>query len=327
MKTSCKYHVAKAGALAFALAGLAMAQNKPDSAAVKEHIEKAKKLAGKEWTKQEDFFCENPVPNRANDPLIEPVKLFDNFYALGSVSTTIYAITTTEGIVLIDAGYPDQVDSVVLPQLKKAGLDESKIKYVFLGHGHVDHYGAAKYLQDKYGTKVAAAGPDWDLMVPPANSGKQARDDAPHRDMVLTDGQTVKIGDFQMQVVTIPGHTEGSVSYIFPVKEGKKTYVAGLYGGTVLVPRIAWNLDEYQKSLLKWADAAKKANVTVQLQNHPHMLDFPSKLDQLQSRKAGAPNPFVVTNEAYGRYFRMIQECTAAQKQRMVENPPANTKK
>ena len=93
-----------------------------------------------------------------------------------------------------------------------------------------------------------------------------------------------------------------------------------------LVPRIAWNLDEYQRSLGKWAEAAKKAKVDVQLQNHPHMLDFPQKLDRLQSRKAGEPNPFVVANASYVRYFQMIQECTAAQKQRAIENPPADKK-
>ena len=303
--------VISVGALAM-VAWPAKAQDKPDSAIVTEHIEKAKKLAGKEWAKQEEFFCVKPYPNLATDPLIEPMKIFDNVYALGSTSTVIYAITTTEGLVLIDAGYPDQADTVLLPQLKKAGLDESKIKYVFLGHGHVDHFGAARYLQDKYGTRVASAAPDWELMKRP---------DAPKQDMVLTDGQVIKVGDFKITVVTIPGHTPGSVGYIFPVKDGGKTYIAGLYGGTVLVPRIAWNLDEYQKSLVKWSQAAKKANVTVQLQNHPHMLNFPEKLDQLKSRKPGEPSPFVVSNAAYVRYFQMIAECTAAQKQRSAENP------
>jgi len=210
---------------------------------------------------------------------------------------------------------------VVQPQLKKAGIDESKITYVFLGHGHVDHYGAAKYLQDKYHTRIASTAADWDLMNPPADSGKKARPDAPKRDMILTDGEVVKLGDFPIRVVTIPGHTPGSVGYIFPVKDGEKRYMAGLFGGTVLLPQIAWNLDEYARSLAKWTEATKKANVEVQLQNHQHMLNLPERIDKLQSRKPGDPNPFVVGNAAYGRYFQMIQECTLAQKQRIAENP------
>src|SRR5262245_33021856 len=85
-------------AAAFALSGIALAQNKPDSPAVTAHIEKARKLAGKEWAKQEVFFCEMPVPNLATDPVIEPVKIFDNVYALGSTSTVIYAVVTSQGI-------------------------------------------------------------------------------------------------------------------------------------------------------------------------------------------------------------------------------------
>ena len=39
-----------------------------------------------------------------NAPDLEPVKLFDNLYALGNSETAVYAITTSEGIVLIDSG-------------------------------------------------------------------------------------------------------------------------------------------------------------------------------------------------------------------------------
>jgi metallo-beta-lactamase class B len=292
-----------------------------DSPAVKEHIDKAVKIAGKEWAAQEKFFCEMPVANLATDPLLTPMKIFDNVYILGSISTTIYAFNTSEGLVLIDAGYPNQADTVLLPQLKKLGLDESKIKYVFLGHGHVDHYGASKYLQDKYGTHIVLSDADWDLVDPPASSGKKARDDAPKRDIVIKDGQTMTIGDFHIAALLLPGHTPGTLGYIFPVKDGKKTYTAGMFGGNVLLPRIAYSLDEYVKSLEKWEAAAKKYKIDVQLQNHPHMLGITEKLDKLQSRKPGEVNPFVVPTATYARYFQVIEECTLAQKQRILENP------
>jgi metallo-beta-lactamase class B len=307
-------------ALAIAPACLLRAAD-ADSPAVKEHIDKAVKIAGTQWAAQEKFFCEMPYANVPTDALLTPMKIFDNVYILGSISTTIYAITTSEGLVLIDAGYPNQADTVLLPQLKKLGLDESKIKYVFLGHGHVDHYGASKYLQEKYGTHIVLSAADWDMVDPPANAGKQRRDDAPKRDMVINDGQTMKIGDFSITAVTLPGHTPGTLGYIFPVKDGKKTLTAGMFGGTVLLPRIAFSLDEYVKSLEKWEAAAKKYKIDVQLQNHPHMLGIAEKLDKLQSRKPGEPNPFVVPTAAYVKYFQMIQECTLAQKQRIVENP------
>lgn len=292
-----------------------------DSPAVKVHIAKAVKIAGKEWAAQEKFFCETPEANHATDPLLTPMKIFDNVYILGSTSTTIYAFNTSDGLVLIDAGYPNQADTVLLPQLKKLGLDESKIKYVFLGHGHVDHYGASKYLQNKYGTHIVLSDADWDLVDPPASSGRRARDNAPKRDVVIKDGETMKIGDFSITAVTLPGHTPGTLGYIFPVKDGKKTYTAGMFGGTVLLPRIAYSLDEYVKSLEKWEAAAKKYKIDVQLQNHPHMLGITEKLDKLQSLKPGEASPFYVPTATYARYFQVIEECTLAQKQRIIENP------
>jgi len=119
----------------------------------------------------------------------------------------------------------------------------------------------------------------------------------------------------------LPGHTPGTLGYIFPVKDGKKTYTAGMFGGNVLLPRIAYSLDEYVKSLEKWEAAAKKYKIDVQLQNHPHMLGITEKLDKLQSRKPGEVNPFVVPTATYARYFQVIEECTLAQKQRILENP------
>jgi len=38
----------------------------------------------------------------------------------------VWAVTTSAGIVLIDAGYADQLESVLLPGMKKLGLDPSQ---------------------------------------------------------------------------------------------------------------------------------------------------------------------------------------------------------
>jgi len=61
-------------------------------------------------------------------------------------STAVWAVTTSAGIVLIDAGYADQLESVLLPGMKKLGLDPSQVRYVILGHGHGDHFGGALYF-------------------------------------------------------------------------------------------------------------------------------------------------------------------------------------
>src|SRR2546428_13900239 len=70
--------------------------------------------------------------------------------------------------------------------------------------------------------------------TPPANA--PANQVKPKRDLVLAEGQPLTVGDTTVTFVAIPGHTPGSVAFIFPVKEGRQTHVAGLFGGEDLPP-------------------------------------------------------------------------------------------
>src|SRR4029453_17385491 len=77
-----------------------------DSPAIRELLDKTKATAGSEWNETFDFFCAmNPTrANRPDDPVIEPAKVLDNLYVIGRTSTAVWAVTTSAGIVLIDAG-------------------------------------------------------------------------------------------------------------------------------------------------------------------------------------------------------------------------------
>ena len=131
---------------------------RPDNAQSLAHINAAKKLAADDsfLANPNNFFCVagNARAQNNNAPDLDPVKLFDNVYAVGNSETTVYALTSSEGIVLLDAGFENKAESVLVPQLQKLGLDPAKVKYILLGHGHADHFGGSKYFQDKYGTKI-----------------------------------------------------------------------------------------------------------------------------------------------------------------------------
>ena len=105
------------------------------------HLEAARQIAGAQWQSTADFLCgPNPDPgNAAASPLLEPTRIFDNLYAIGRSRTVVYALTTEDGIILIDAGYADQVESVLLPGLRRLGLDPGDIRYVIVAHGPRDH--------------------------------------------------------------------------------------------------------------------------------------------------------------------------------------------
>jgi len=295
---------------------------KPDSPEVLKHVEKAKQIAGKEWAGEATFFCTAPRANSPTDPLIEPTKLFDNLYAFGRSGTVVYAITTSDGIILIDSGYGNEVESVLIAQMKTVGLDPAQVKTIILTHGHGDHFGGAAYFQDHYGAHIVESAADWDLMEhppqPPPGFAPKGPPPAPvtppHRDMVAEEGKPIVLGDEKVNPVMIPGHTPGAMALIFPVKDGGKTHIAGLYGGTVLLTVILKDeqLRQYLKSMEHYKEVARKMKVDVEIQNHPLYDGMPEKLAALKDRKPGAPNPFVVGPSSYAKFLDVQSECMQA---------------
>ena len=296
--------------------GAASQPTKPDSPAVQALVGKAKKAGGPMWAEEAHFFCEAPRANSPNDPPIEPTKIFDNLYVIGNQGTVAYVIATSDGLLMIDSLAANQVDSQLLPGFQKLGLDPAKVKVIVMGHGHADHFGGSPYMQEHYGSKVYIAAADWDLMEhPPAGRGGEKKGPPPvlpKHDQVVTEGEPIVLGDFKMTPIAIPGHTPGSMGYIFSVKDNGKTRVAAMYGGTILTPGIISDegLQTYLKSVAHFKEQTKKAKVEVELENHPLMDPIQAKLDKLKARKPGDPNPFVVGQANYQKFVDVISGCT-----------------
>ncbi len=298
-----------------ALASTVFAQTpaKPDSAAVIEHLDKARAMAGTQWAAAYHFFCVEPRANSNDDPGIEPSKIFDDVYAIGNQGTVAYAITTTDGILLLDALAANQVDSVLLPGMRKLGLDPAQVKLVVVAHGHADHFGGSAYFQER-GAHVAMSAEDWDFIAPkPGAAVKGAA--PPKRDIAMVEGQPVGLGDVKVMPVLTPGHTPGSMAFIFPVKDGGKTRIAAMFGGTMLTATrpTQEQFDQYLAGIAHFRVEAVKAGVEVEMQNHPLMDDFTGRLAQLQMKKAGAANPFVVGSQNYPVFLDVMAECLRAQ--------------
>jgi metallo-beta-lactamase class B len=337
---------------ALLLAGAASAQSKPspaDSARVTELIAHARAAAGTQWPQTADFFCgrDTARANRADDPELTPTRVFDDLYALGRTSTVIWAIKTPAGIVLIDAGYPDQVESVVLPGLRKLGLDPADVKLVLLAHGHADHFGGAAYFQRR-GARVALSAADWDLIEnpppaptppapasqattpsPPANAPPAAAASPaaalppPKRDLVVNESSHLALGGVEFTPVSIPGHTPGSLGFVFKVTDGGRAHTAALFGGSILLSsRIPdAGLEQYVRSVEHFADVTRRLGVDVEIQNHPLYDGFETKLAQLSTRKPGAAHPFVVGTAGYQSFLTVMGDCARVELERRKDAP------
>ncbi len=294
---------------------------KPDSPEIRQRIEALKKTAGADWGEAVDFICALD-PNRANrpdDPEIEPTRVFDDLAVVGRTGTAMWIVTTSAGLVLIDAGYADQLDSVLLKGMRSLGLDPARVTHIIVGHGHGDHFGGASYFQQR-GARVVMGAPDWDALEAPPAPGRGGAPAgpvvvAPKRDIAVADGQTLTVGGVPFRFVMIPGHTPGSIGIVFPVKDGGRAHMAGLFGGSILIPtRIPDDgLRQYIQSIDRWTTVTRDMNVDVEIQNHPLYDGFERKLQRLAQRTSGQPNPFVVGREAYQRFLQVMSGCTSAQ--------------
>jgi metallo-beta-lactamase class B len=302
----------------------AVQPQRPDNTSSLAHLSSAKTLAGDDdfLAKPYAFFCVagNARAQNNNAPDLEPTKLFDNVYAVGNSETAVYALTSAEGIVLLDAGFENKAETLVA-QLRTLKLDPARVKYILLGHGHADHFGGARFFQATYGTKIAASAADWELITAPAAGGQfPARGGGPEgakpaKDVTLTGGQPFTLGDLTITPVAVPGHTPGSLAFIFPVKDQGRTRMAGLFGGTVLTTGILATdaLKQYTRSIAAYIETAKQMNVEVELQNHPIFDGTPERLARLKIAKPGDPNPFVIGNGRYLAMWTIVSECIQAE--------------
>jgi metallo-beta-lactamase class B len=288
---------------------------KPDSPAIVEQLDRLKKSVGPRWADAVHFWCEAPRANRADDPVIQPAKIFDNVFAIGNVGTVAYVIQTSAGLMMIDALGANQVESDLLPGFAKLGLDPAQVKTILVGHGHADHFGGSAYFQQKFGSKVYVSATDWTLMeTPPRGRGPGGPPPAapPKRDGELKDGESVTLGNVSVRAIAVPGHTPGSMGFVIPVVDRGERHVAALFGGSWLTPGLLNDeaMKTYIASVAHFRQATVAAGVDAWLQNHPLMVSFQDWLTRLSSRGRNDTNPFIVGRAEYQKFLDVMDGCS-----------------
>jgi metallo-beta-lactamase class B len=237
----------------------------------------------------------------------EPVTVFDNLHFVGQTEFSAWAVTTSAGIIVIDAIYDYSVEDEVVGGLKKLGFDPAQIRYVIVSHGHADHAAGAKLLQERFGARVIMSAADWEMVEQQNPPWK------PRRDLVATDGQALTLGDTTLTLHLTPGHTPGTISTLVPVRDGARRHVAALWGGTLFnFGPIRDRLLAYADSAARFRDIVTKVNAEVLLSNHTEYDGSKVKLPALAARRAGDRHPYVVGNDSVRRYLTVANECALA---------------
>jgi metallo-beta-lactamase class B len=256
------------------------------------------------------------TPDRTNW-YAPPFKVFDNLYWLGTRQHSSWALQTSGGIIIIDTNFAWATEPEIIEGLTKLGLNPRDIKYVIISHAHGDHDQGAAELQKRYGAQVVMGAPDWEATLKrPAT----APGGVPKRDIAVgPEGTKLTLGDTTVEIVATPGHTPGTLSYVFPVKDQGRTVMVAYSGGTLTgafgSDGARW--DEYISSQRKIAKVAGDAGASVMLSNHSEYDGAYTKARLLSApRQPGENHPFVAGADSVQRYFTVMSECAMASKLR-----------
>ena len=247
-----------------------------------------------------------------------PFKVFDNFYWLGTRQHSSWALQTSAGIILIDTNFAWATEPEIIQGLTALGLNARDLKYVVISHAHGDHDQGAAELQKRFGAKVVMGAPDWEstLQRPASATGG-----VPTRDIsVGPEGTKLSLGDTTVDIVATPGHTPGTLSYVFPVRDQGRVVVVAYSGGTLTggfgTNGAKW--DEYIDSQRKIAKIAADSGAAVILSNHSEYDGAYTKARLLLApRQPGETHPFIVGADGVQRYFTVMSECALASKLRV----------
>jgi metallo-beta-lactamase class B len=279
-------------------------------------VQAAMKIAGNDLIPQAKMFCTATGPQRmavarraAGLPpmpnyTVEPTRVFDNMYFIGMTSQNVWAITTSDGIILLDTlNSADEAREVIVPGLRKVGLDPANIKYIIIGHGHPgqsDHTGGALFLQKTYGAKVVMNPVDAKLVL----ATQRADRPLATPDIDAYHGQKITLGGTTVTLVHTPGHTAGTMGTIVPVTlRGTPHSVIVLAATQMPTPE---SLLQFERVFNEFARPQK---VEAALNMHANgVQDDLAFLEAIRKNPAG-PNPYLYGPERFSRWMSIMTEC------------------
>ena len=153
--------------------------------------------------------------------------------------------------VIIDPG-DDPQD--ILSRVKDLGIT---IKYILATHGHFDHVGGVASLRQNLNAEFLAHEKDFFFIEDGKNAANRWNVDIeqpPKPDRFIKDGEKIKFGEFELEVLHTPGHSPGGVSFL---------YDRMLFGGDTLFQGNIGRTDFRQGSFEELSNSIKKRLYTL----------------------------------------------------------------
>lgn len=232
---------------------------------------------------------------------VEPWSPFDNVDFVGVCWVSAWLVHTDDGTVLIDTLY-GPFTPLLLENIAKTGTDLADIKYVLMTHGHFDHVAGAAALKPLLPNATFVMTQEgWDeaLESSKASQGGPRAWDMIEPDMVVADGEEITLGENTFTVLETPGHTWGTASYVYDVKDGDHTHRAITIGGLGLnaiegPPQVEAFIESLDR--MRALTEANDMGIDVHLTTHGFSNGLDEDRQAMAERVAGEPNVMVDPN-------------------------------
>jgi len=178
----------------------------------------------------------------------------------------VYLLNGGSEYALIDAGCGVEPEKIA-ERIEAAGFPMEKVTKLLLTHIHADHAAGAWYFHDKYALEVVASkeGAPWleqaDMEKTSLNPAKRAgvypadfEFPACPVHTAVSEGDRVRVGELELNVLETPGHSRGHVSYLLE-RDGHRSLFAGdvVFGGGKVVLQNIWDcsIQDYAATVAK----------------------------------------------------------------------------
>jgi len=260
------------------------------------------------------------VSDKGGEIRQEPFRIAGNLYYVGTKEMTSFLLTSSQGHVLIDGGYPGNTD-MIIKNIGILGFKITDVKILLNSHAHVDHAGGLAALQNASGAELWISEPDAEL-IKSGGAGKRnlglmnflvyiglAKYPAPHIDHQFKDGTKIRLGSIELTAHITPGHTPGSTSWVFPITDGNRKLLAVSIGSLTVIPSSLFG-EKYDAELQKeFKQSFKKLrSIPADIFLGPHASFF-NMADKLKQRDTAADRvaPFI-DRVGYLKYIDKSEE-------------------
>lgn len=178
----------------------------------------------------------------------------------------VYLVDCGGDLLLIDAGVGLEPE-LIIANIREEGFDERKVTHLLLTHCHADHAGGCAEIKKRTGCDVVCTEAEGELLE--RGTDEEMGLDVAKRssiypesyrfthckpDRIVDDGEAVRVGEYDIRVIVVPGHSWEPACYLLEMDGYKVLFSSDVvfYGGTIGIGN--WpgsSLEEYRRNMRK----------------------------------------------------------------------------